>query len=420
MKIVIIGAGSGFGGRLSIDIMSRETLRDSTICLVDIHPSRLEQVRGYVQRTIDRYELPTKVVATTQRTEVLPDADFVITSVAALIFSFLVNPIYEAKTTIMIEQDGGMQQSLFGAGGFMDRETEINNQVEILKSRTLAEEVLSGLRESVETDRFSLIQDLKEGATQDDAVQALRDNLTIVPLRETDIIEITYTGPDPTIGTRLLNELKATYTRRTMAWVQQHLEGLRDYYAVETAGAMELLRAAEREQTRLHLDNPYLKPRYPGALSNKLSQLESERNELLRRRREYVADLEGQRQILASIEAQYVSRNTLTAPGEEDSPSGYLSPKAIHLMGLIEEIDGKVRELRRTRGMTDEHPEIKELLAARRWHETELATQHARDHEMAVSNGPLETEWPFNIAGANVPGEPWQSDRARLLVQIAG
>lgn len=34
-KIVIIGAGSGFGGRLSIDIMATEALRDATICLVD-------------------------------------------------------------------------------------------------------------------------------------------------------------------------------------------------------------------------------------------------------------------------------------------------------------------------------------------------------------------------------------------------
>jgi alpha-galactosidase/6-phospho-beta-glucosidase family protein len=29
-KIVIIGAGSGFGSRLSIDILSQETLKDST------------------------------------------------------------------------------------------------------------------------------------------------------------------------------------------------------------------------------------------------------------------------------------------------------------------------------------------------------------------------------------------------------
>ena len=61
-KIVIIGAGSGFGGRLSIDIMSREVLQDATICLCDLHAGRLEKVRSYVQRTAERYNLPTKIV----------------------------------------------------------------------------------------------------------------------------------------------------------------------------------------------------------------------------------------------------------------------------------------------------------------------------------------------------------------------
>jgi alpha-galactosidase/6-phospho-beta-glucosidase family protein len=49
MKIVIIGAGSGFGSRLSIDIMSRESLRDATICLCDLHEERLKKVTEYIQ-----------------------------------------------------------------------------------------------------------------------------------------------------------------------------------------------------------------------------------------------------------------------------------------------------------------------------------------------------------------------------------
>ena len=51
-KIVIIGAGSGFGSRLSIDILARASLADSTIALCDIHEGRLGQVRDYVQRAI--------------------------------------------------------------------------------------------------------------------------------------------------------------------------------------------------------------------------------------------------------------------------------------------------------------------------------------------------------------------------------
>lgn len=81
-KIVIIGAGSGFGGRLSVDILSREALQHSTICLCDIHPGRLKSVTDYVQRTIDKYNLPTRLESSTDRRKVLAGADFVVTSIS--------------------------------------------------------------------------------------------------------------------------------------------------------------------------------------------------------------------------------------------------------------------------------------------------------------------------------------------------
>ena len=81
-KIVIIGAGSGFGSRLSVDILSREALRDSTIALCDIHEGRLGQVTAYVQRTIEAHNLPATLDSSTDRRQLLPGADFVVTSVS--------------------------------------------------------------------------------------------------------------------------------------------------------------------------------------------------------------------------------------------------------------------------------------------------------------------------------------------------
>ena len=81
-KIVIIGAGSGFGGRLSIDILSRPPLRDSTIALCDINPELLEGAARYVQRVIDAYHLPAKLASGVDRKELLPGADFVATAIS--------------------------------------------------------------------------------------------------------------------------------------------------------------------------------------------------------------------------------------------------------------------------------------------------------------------------------------------------
>jgi alpha-galactosidase len=116
-KIVIIGAGSGFGSRLSVDIMSREPLQDATIALCDIHPGRLAQVTGYVQRTAEKYNLPTRVVASVDRRELLPDADFVITSVAVGGGAYWGEPY---KSEIEIPQKYGIYQTVadtVGVGG---------------------------------------------------------------------------------------------------------------------------------------------------------------------------------------------------------------------------------------------------------------------------------------------------------------
>ena len=83
-KIVIIGAGSGFGGRLSIDILSRERLQDATIGLCDINEEWLNQVHDYVNRAIQAHQLPATCMASTDRMMLLPDADFVVTAASTV------------------------------------------------------------------------------------------------------------------------------------------------------------------------------------------------------------------------------------------------------------------------------------------------------------------------------------------------
>ncbi len=81
-RIAIIGAGSGFGSVLSRDILSRAPLQGSTIALCDINEHRLGMTREFVAKTIDANGLPARVEASTDRTESLRGADFVVSSVS--------------------------------------------------------------------------------------------------------------------------------------------------------------------------------------------------------------------------------------------------------------------------------------------------------------------------------------------------
>lgn len=82
MKIVIIGAGSGFGSRLSVDVLSRPPLEHTTVALCDIDAHKLKTVHDYVEKVIEGNDLPARVVSSTDRMEVLKDADFVVTAVS--------------------------------------------------------------------------------------------------------------------------------------------------------------------------------------------------------------------------------------------------------------------------------------------------------------------------------------------------
>ncbi|MFC1712046.1 alpha-glucosidase/alpha-galactosidase [Candidatus Poribacteria bacterium] len=84
VKIVLIGAGSASFGRGTLaDIMSCEDLKsyDCTVVLVDIDEPALNKMAGLAKLIGAHYKSPVKVEKTTDRTEALPGADYVITSV---------------------------------------------------------------------------------------------------------------------------------------------------------------------------------------------------------------------------------------------------------------------------------------------------------------------------------------------------
>ena len=116
-KIVLIGAGSGFGSRLSVDILSFPEFQDSTIALVDINAESAEGVRRFVQSVVDHHSLPAQVVAATDRREVLEGADFVVTAISVGGPAYNGVPYYYE---IQIPQSYGVSQQVgdtVGPGG---------------------------------------------------------------------------------------------------------------------------------------------------------------------------------------------------------------------------------------------------------------------------------------------------------------
>ncbi len=78
-KIVVMGAGSCFFGRTAIiQTTQSEILRSGTLALVDTDPDALATMMSLGRRVIEATNAPTDLVGSTDRRDVLPDADFVV------------------------------------------------------------------------------------------------------------------------------------------------------------------------------------------------------------------------------------------------------------------------------------------------------------------------------------------------------
>ncbi len=78
-KIVVIGAGSHFFGRPVIwNMVNSEILKGGTLALVDTDPDTLNTLMDLARKAVDAAGTPTVVTGSTDRREVLQDADFVV------------------------------------------------------------------------------------------------------------------------------------------------------------------------------------------------------------------------------------------------------------------------------------------------------------------------------------------------------
>lgn len=116
-KTVIIGAGSGFGARLSVDILAHPELREGAIALVDIDAESLELSAAYVRKVVETHGCNLEVLASTERRSVLEGADFVVVAIAVGGPAYSGPPYYHE---IVIPRRYGVSQQIgdtIGPGG---------------------------------------------------------------------------------------------------------------------------------------------------------------------------------------------------------------------------------------------------------------------------------------------------------------
>ena len=129
------------------------------------------------------------------------------------VWTFLQTPIYQASATVEIQPQAnrtavGRDVSGLGVAGYgwFAEEKYHNTQIEIIKSRSIAQSVF---------DRLGL-KDHPEFARLSDPVGAFRNRIVAIPRRETSIIEISMTDPNPENVTEWVGEVAEAYVDRNI------------------------------------------------------------------------------------------------------------------------------------------------------------------------------------------------------------
>lgn len=183
----------------------------------------------------------------------------VVTLVAGVI-AFVSTPIYEAKTTLLIETNKQKVVTIEDVYGGVGASREyFQTQVEIIKSREVSLKAIiklklfdhpdfdprlpkKGLAALLEQAGFSTEEvppEWNDEALAEAVLPRFGKNLSIEPIRLSQLVVIRFTSPDAALAARVTNAVADTYigndldaryqmTRTASVWLQERLSGLKE------------------------------------------------------------------------------------------------------------------------------------------------------------------------------------------------
>lgn len=194
--------------------------------------------------------------------QILLRGKWIVISVFALVMggtaylTFTTKPVYESSATVLVDTKG--QQSsmpLFDVNG-MGTIKNIKNEIEILKSRVLAEAVaqkLLALRfiDSDKKERILLIQAGDERSASDSLasvtqiVRRLGSAVSFDPVRDSDILKITASSTNPREAALLANTYAQAYYNRNLLASRTRSRAVSEFLDQQMQSRQQTLSASE-------------------------------------------------------------------------------------------------------------------------------------------------------------------------------
>lgn len=174
-------------------------------------------------------------------------ASFLGVLIVTAYFTFTTKPVYQARAKILVESQGAMQRAIFDANYLNPQSTTITNQVEILKSRTLAERVVLALEAASYRDSLAIFQPNEDGNYMifRKQVDWIMSHLEVIPKTDTDIIEIVFSAQTPFEAAEICNTVASTYRLMNKEANLAEFKDLRQFLEFQLSKKSEELKRSE-------------------------------------------------------------------------------------------------------------------------------------------------------------------------------
>ncbi|HCP17102.1 MAG: Capsular exopolysaccharide family [candidate division TA06 bacterium 32_111] len=269
---------------------------------------------------------------------------FLILIVALLIFSlsvlftFLEKPKYTAKTVLMFERVN-TGSTFFPVTDPLGMEALLNNQTQILKSRSLMERVNLSLKE----DTILKQKGYKK-------VSASRQNLSINKIKDTYIIEVVYKSIDPFLAAYITNKIAREYYKMNLDAMRMTVSQVRIFLE-------EQLKKIEKELNSSELLlRDYKK-------SNKISSLEDETRVLIDQVSQFETDYKG---IMLNIDT-YTKQKEYLLKELDQTQKEMIENISSYRTDVMENIFAEISKLETdkayfiSQGYSNDHPKILQI-----------------------------------------------------------
>ncbi|MAR15049.1 MAG: hypothetical protein CMG21_01135 [Candidatus Marinimicrobia bacterium] len=175
-----------------------------------------------------------------------------------LIYIVITRPTYSSYGAIIVESEDSAMSSIFDME-LGSAKNYLENEIELLKSRTTAERTIQSLLNSNQINNLHLFNTKKHedgflreffrnilfldlnknpeilinNEVNDSLfnvfVKKIRNNISISNLRNTDVLKISYSSPDPYEAALIVNTLINEYQRRDKEWASGEMNHLKNF-----------------------------------------------------------------------------------------------------------------------------------------------------------------------------------------------